>query len=92
MNWKVLGMVIACLAVLGAAPWIGGSLQADHSGFILMELRVPRVIMGTIVGATLGLTGAVYQALFDNPLATPSTVGTTAGAALGALAMGSKQS
>ena len=43
--------------------------------------------MGAVVGATLGLTGAADQALFDNPLATPSTVGTTAGAALGALAV-----
>jgi iron complex transport system permease protein len=41
--------------------------------------------MGVLVGSTLGLTGAVYQTIFANPLATPSTVGTTAGAALGAL-------
>lgn len=85
MSWKVLVFAVLCVAVLAVAPWVGGSLADDHSGFILRELRLPRVLMGTIVGATLGLTGAVYQALFDNPLATPSTVGTTAGAALGAL-------
>jgi len=87
MSWKLLGLIVLCVAILAVGPWIGGSLAEDHSRFILLQLRVPRVIMGAIVGATLGLTGAVYQALFDNALATPSTVGTTAGAALGALAV-----
>ena len=87
MNWKVGLLALLCIVILGVAPWVGGSLAQDHSGFILIQLRIPRVVMGGIVGATLGLTGAVYQALFDNPLATPSTVGTTAGAALGALAI-----
>jgi iron complex transport system permease protein len=64
---------------------MGASLSGQHGAFILQELRFPRVCLGAIVGAMLGLTGAVYQAVFDNPLATPSTVGTTAGAALGAL-------
>lgn len=54
--------------------------------FLLSELRIPRALIGLLVGATLGLVGAAFQTLFKNPLATPSTVGTTAGAALGALA------
>lgn len=53
--------------------------------FVLGQLRLPRVLIGLLVGATLGLVGAAFQTLFKNPLATPSTVGTTAGAALGAL-------
>lgn len=53
--------------------------------FVLSELRAPRLLIGFIVGSTLGLVGAAFQSLFRNPLATPSTVGTTAGAALGAL-------
>ena len=64
------------------APFVG---DRPAEGFVLWELRIPRVIMAFAVGATLGLAGAVYQTIFSNPLATPSTVGTTAGAALGAL-------
>lgn len=87
MNWRLLALCLGCLGALAVGPWIGGDLSEDHGRFILVQLRVPRVIMGAVVGAMMGLTGAVYQALFDNPLASPSTVGTTAGAALGALAV-----
>ena len=87
MSARLLGLVIVCVAMLAVSPWMGGDLAGEHGHFILLQLRVPRVLLGAIVGAMLGLTGAVYQALFDNPLATPSTVGTTAGAALGALAV-----
>ncbi len=87
MNARVITTILVCLVALGISPWMGGELTAEHGRFILMELRIPRVILGALVGAMLGLTGAVYQAIFDNPLATPSTVGTTAGAALGALAV-----
>ncbi|MDX1571175.1 MAG: iron ABC transporter permease [Xanthomonadales bacterium] len=74
----LLATVVACAAGL----WLGGA----PDDFVLWQLRVPRVAMGWLVGATMGLAGAVYQCLFENPLATPSTVGTTGGAALGALA------
>ncbi|MBX3182336.1 MAG: iron ABC transporter permease [Polyangiaceae bacterium] len=84
MRWLLHGLV--CLAVLGAAPLLGAPLEGAAGEFILLELRVPRVLVGALVGGTLGLTGAVYQALFRNGLATPSTVGTMAGATLGALA------
>ena len=66
-------------------PWIGLTSYLDLSSFIFWQLRAPRVLTGIAVGATLGLTGAAFQALFGNPLATPSTTGTTAGASLGAL-------
>lgn len=87
MNARLTGIGLACLLVICVAPWMGAPIHAEHGDFILMELRVPRVLLGVIVGAMLGLTGAVYQAVFDNPLATPSTVGTTAGASLGALSV-----
>ena len=87
MSPRLWLVVTACLAILLASPWAGTHLSGEQGRFILLELRVPRVLMGAIVGAMLGLTGAVFQALFDNPLATPSTVGTTAGASLGALAV-----
>lgn len=51
---------------------------------ILSELRVPRTILGLLVGASLGLSGAVLQGLLRNPLAEPGLLGVSAGAALGA--------
>jgi iron complex transport system permease protein len=76
--------VLGCLGALVIAPWLGAALP-DDGGFVLYQLRVPRVLLASLVGAVLGIVGAGYQAVFDNALATPSTVGTTAGAALGAL-------
>lgn len=76
--------ILVCGLVLLAAPFIGISgLEVDT--FILWQIRIPRVLMGFLAGAILGLSGAVYQTVLHNPLATPSTIGTTAGAALGAL-------
>ena len=51
---------------------------------ILWELRVPRVVLASIVGASLALSGATYQGLFRNPLADPYLIGAAAGAGLGA--------
>ena len=64
---------------------LGENFRPDVASFVLWQLRLPRVLAGLLVGASLGLAGAVSQALFRNPLATPSTTGTLAGATLGAL-------
>ncbi|MBB5733704.1 iron complex transport system permease protein [Altererythrobacter atlanticus] len=52
---------------------------------ILYELRMPRTVLALMVGATLGLSGAVLQGLLRNPLAEPGLLGVSAGAALGAV-------
>jgi iron complex transport system permease protein len=52
---------------------------------ILFELRVPRVLLGVTVGGALAASGAVFQALFRNPMADPAIVGVSSGAALGAV-------
>ena len=52
---------------------------------ILVELRLPRALLGLMVGATLGLSGAALQGLLRNPLAEPGIVGVSATAALGAV-------
>jgi iron complex transport system permease protein len=75
-----LSFVLMALAVL-----VGPALHGAQGDFILWQLRVPRVLVGGLVGGTLGLVGASFQTLFANPLASESTVGTTAGATLGAL-------
>ena len=53
----------------------------DHA--ILWDIRLPRVAMGIVVGATLAVAGAAYQAVFRNPLADPYLLGVSSGAGLG---------
>ena len=51
---------------------------------IVIDLRLPRVVLAVLIGAGLGTAGAAYQALFRNPLADPFVVGASSGAAAGA--------
>jgi|TARA_B100000315_G_scaffold231146_1_gene242238 iron complex transport system permease protein len=52
---------------------------------IILEIRLPRVILAGVVGAALAIAGATYQGLFRNPLADPYLIGVAQGAALGAV-------
>ena len=54
---------------------------------LLFELRMPRVVIGGLVGAVLAVAGAGYQGVFRNPLADPYLLGVAAGAGLGATAV-----
>jgi len=51
---------------------------------LFFRLRLPRVLMGLVIGSSLAITGAALQALFRNPLADPYTLGVSGGGALGA--------
>jgi iron complex transport system permease protein len=51
---------------------------------IIWQLRLPRVLLAALVGASLAISGAIYQGLFRNPLADPYLIGVAAGAGLGA--------
>jgi iron complex transport system permease protein len=53
--------------------------------FIVMELRLPQTLVAILVGAALGLSGALTQTFARNPLASPDILGVTQGAALGAV-------
>ncbi|WP_020117905.1 iron chelate uptake ABC transporter family permease subunit [Streptomyces canus] len=55
--------------------------------FIVNELRLPRVLVGLLVGASLGLGGALFQAVSRNPLGSPDVLGLSQGATAGALTM-----
>jgi iron complex transport system permease protein len=55
----------------------------DRDAAILWQLRVPRVVLGVLVGAMLAMAGAAYQGVFRNPLADPYLLGVAAGAGLG---------
>ena len=52
---------------------------------ILKQIRIPRLLLGIIVGAGLAVSGCVLQALFRNPMADPGLLGVSSGAALGAI-------
>ncbi|RBI83254.1 iron ABC transporter [Rhodosalinus halophilus] len=56
-----------------------------HQQVVLMDIRLPRLATGLLVGAALAVSGAVMQGLFRNPLADPGLVGVGAGAGLGAV-------
>jgi iron complex transport system permease protein len=71
-------------ALLGVR--IGAPLEAQQIA-TLWSIRLPRVILAVLVGATLGTSGAAMQGLFRNPLADPALLGISNGAALGAAAM-----
>lgn len=53
--------------------------------FILVEYRIPRMILGILVGAALAISGAVIQGVVRNPLASPDVIGITKGASLAAV-------
>lgn len=58
--------------------------RADR--IIVLDIRLPRLLTGLLVGASLAVAGAVMQGLFRNPLADPGLLGVSAGAGLGAIA------
>lgn len=59
--------------------------DATPTTIIVQDIRLPRAILGAIVGASLGLSGAALQGLLRNPLAEPAIIGTSSSAALGAV-------
>lgn len=88
-----LAVVAGLLSVgLGSAPiplthvWAvlaGGGDPVERA--ILIDLRLPRALLGLMVGAMLGLSGAALQGFLRNPLAEPAVLGASNGAALGAV-------
>ncbi|WP_321470307.1 iron ABC transporter permease [Halarcobacter sp.] len=50
---------------------------------VLLDIRIPRVALGVLVGVAFGISGAMMQTLFKNPLADPSIIGVSAGASAG---------
>ncbi|HEV2864356.1 MAG TPA: iron ABC transporter permease [Pyrinomonadaceae bacterium] len=87
-------LLLLALVLVGATVfslWVGyqrldvWALQTDERArAIFFQLRLPRVVLAGVVGASLGLVGAALQALFRNPLAEPLTLGVSGGGALGA--------
>lgn len=74
--------------LLKNVPWLGDFIELSPSQLnnepIIMLIRMPRIIIGALVGAALAAAGTVYQGLFRNPMADPYTISASQGAALGA--------
>ena len=77
---------IAFALSLAIGPSGFGWPHAGEAGrLIFWEIRLPRAVLGALVGATLGLAGAALQGYLRNPLAEPTLLGVSGGAALGAV-------
>lgn len=70
--------------LLSLLPFGTRSPLTEREAAVLVELRLPRVVMGALVGALLATAGGAYQGVFRNPLADPYLLGAAAGAGLGA--------
>lgn len=79
-----LGFGPADISTVDALAALAGS-GSEPTRVIVMELRLPRALLGTMVGASLGLSGAALQGFLRNPLAEPGLIGVSSTAALGAV-------
>jgi iron complex transport system permease protein len=81
------GVSLAALPRVLAALVTGVSdpgVAREH--LVLLEIRLPRLLLGAFVGSALALSGAMMQGMFRNPLADPGLIGVSSGAALAAVA------
>ena len=95
-RWLVL---IAVFAIVALAAVVFGTLRLGIGGalgavigrgdatalFVVRDLRLPRVVLGALLGAGLGISGAALQGVLRNPLAEPYLLGVSGGAAVGAV-------
>lgn len=97
-GWLIPGLVLAVallfavsLTVGPAGIGLGAGLRAlvtdtgTPATLVMREIRLPRAILGVLIGAGLGLAGAAMQGLIRNPLAEPGLIGVSGAAALGAV-------
>lgn len=76
------------LIILSKIPILNKYIALDGiketSKLIILNLRLPRVLLASLVGAGLSVVGACFQSIFKNPMADPYTLGVSSGAAFGA--------
>jgi len=91
LNLSLLVLIALAFAasLLAGRVWLPPSAllspQDSLPGLILFDIRLPRTVLALMVGAVLGLSGAVLQGFTRNPLAEPALLGVSSGAALGAI-------
>ncbi|MHB1134507.1 MAG: FecCD family ABC transporter permease [Chloroflexota bacterium] len=79
--WQIL---LSRLPLVGDLASQGATWSAAQEA-VVWQIRLPRVLLAALVGASLALAGATYQGMFRNPLADPYLIGVAAGAGLGAV-------
>ena len=93
--WKQLWLTSMLVVTAGFSLMVGGSSigpaevmalawgeASDSARTIVLDIRLPRILLAMLVGAGVAASGAVIQGLFRNPLADPALIGVSAGAAL----------
>lgn len=87
------GLVVGFATLAHGPTWssptetLAGIFGAGDKGFVISQWRLPQVLAALVFGASLGLSGAVFQNLSRNPLGSPDIIGLEAGAFTGALAV-----
>jgi iron complex transport system permease protein len=97
-RWLLPLLIVALLALAGVSllagtVWLSPSDvlagltsgREDLAGLIVLDIRLPRLVLALLIGGILGLSGAVLQGLLRNPLAEPGLLGVSSGASLGAV-------
>ncbi|UXN58068.1 FecCD family ABC transporter permease [Phyllobacterium zundukense] len=79
--------VISVVSALVRGASSDDNVLSLRDSIIIWDIRLPRIILGAMIGASLAVSGAVMQGLFRNPLADPGIVGVSAGAGLGAVSV-----
>lgn len=80
--------LVSTKMILSRIPLLGtffSETYPESLQSIVFQVRLPRTVVGVLVGASLGIAGTTVQGIFRNPMAEPYTVGVSAGAALGAV-------
>ena len=89
LSLALLIVIAFAASLLAGRVWLPPeaifSAHDTLAGLIVQDVRLPRSVLALIVGATLGLSGAVLQGFTRNPLAEPALLGVSSGAALGAV-------
>ena len=77
--------VLAAFSHAAGLPFFSDVTVTPEQQAVLWHIRLPRTLVGLMVGAGLGISGAVLQGIFSNPLADPGIIGVSSGASVGAV-------
>ncbi|QIX25346.1 iron chelate uptake ABC transporter family permease subunit [Nocardioides sp. JQ2195] len=94
----LLGLLVLLVAVVGARVLLGDytitipdflriitGTEIPVASYIVMEVKLPRALLGVLVGTAFGVGGAIFQTTLRNPLASPDIIGVTTGASAAAV-------
>lgn len=89
---RIFLLILLSIVCILLAPFFGvknlSIQQITHNSqylYVFLHYRIPRVLLGFVVGAVLSSAGLIFQSIFSNPLATPYTLGIASASSLGAV-------